>query len=280
MVNAMAKTEFFSGYSNMVQAIADVQNKIVKEEFSDVAELDIDDINKPRSVLRNACLIDSSERSIQAIIIKMLFFYIVLRKARDLQQPYYGIPIGTDETQRKYKPQIELFFQQDETDVEDAESRLEGRISFRLMNETSETLTKIELERLANKIKLKFGTASGYKWKKGKDMCSYIDREKGYQLQLLVFSKTEAKELITDVLSIQDHTPDWSKMNYKENEAPTEAFPIVRGNNTILGKIYKKPRLRPVETVRFQYAVAKIYGLGKPIPLMDRSFTFLDPLVS
>ena len=275
----MAKKENFSGYSNMVQAIADVQNKIVREEFNDVAELDIDDINKPRSVLRNACLIDSDEKSIQTVILKMMFFYIVLRKARDLQQPYYGIPIGTDEAQRKYKPQIELFFQQDWEDVEDIEIRVEGRISFRLMDETAATITKTELTNLAREIKAKFAIANGYKWKKGKDMCSYTDKDKGYQLQLLVFSKSEAKDLIKDVLSIQDHTPDWSKMHYKENEAPAEAYPLVRGNKTILGKVYKEPRLRPTETVRFQYAVAKIHGIGKPIPLVDRSGTFFDPLV-
>lgn len=275
----MAKKEFFNGYSNMVQVIAQEQNKIVREEFSDVAELDLDDFDRPRSVLRAACMIDASEKSIMTIVLKMLFFYILLRKARDLQQPYYGIPIGTDEAQRKYKPQIELFFQQDWEDLDDVETRVEGRISFRLMNETATTITKSELTNLAKEIKTKFAIAGGYKWKKGKDMCSYTDRDKGYQLQLLVFNKTGAKDLIKDVLSIQNHTPDWSKMQYKENEAPSEAYPMIRGNKTILGKVYKEPRLRPTETVRFQYAVAKVHGIGKPIPLVDRSGTFFDPLV-
>jgi hypothetical protein len=60
----MPKPINFSGFSQMVQTIADVQNRIVKEEFSDVSDDDLDDINKPRSVLRAACTIDPNGKSL------------------------------------------------------------------------------------------------------------------------------------------------------------------------------------------------------------------------
>jgi hypothetical protein len=275
----MSKPPQFSGFKQLVQTLADVQNKIVREEFSDVSELDIDDLGKPRSALREACLIDREEKSIQAIIVQMLFFYIVMRKARDFQQPYYGIPIGTDEAQRKYKPQIELVFAQDLDDVEEDEIRVWGSISFRLMSETSTTITKTEVERLAREVKRAFSTGSGYLWKKGKDMATYTDWSKGYQLQLLCFSKQDAKDLVQEVLSIQNHQADWKNFQYKVNEEPNEAYPMVRDRVTILGKQHREPRRRPVETVRFQYAVLKLHGKMKPIPLVDRSGTFYDPTV-
>jgi hypothetical protein len=97
-------------------------------------------------------------------------------------------------------------------------------------------------------------------------------------LQLLVRDKTEGKRIVDKVLDIQGHSPDWKKFNHAENEIPSEAFPIVPGNQTILGKSRKKPRKRPIADVRFQYAVIKIDGLPHPITLVDRSGVFLNPL--
>lgn len=163
---------------------------------------------------------------------------------------------------------IKLFFLESYQDVDPEYTPVSGEITFRLMTQTSETLTEAELTAYANKIKAVFGTPP-LKWKKGKDMAAYTDKEKGYQLQLLVRSKADAKVLIENILDIQSHTPDWKFLNYKENDEPTEAFPTIPDKTTILGKQRKLPRNRPIAEVVFQYATCHVHGLPNSICLYD-----------
>jgi hypothetical protein len=153
-----------------------------------------------------------------------------------------------------------LEFLEDELDVEAGYSRVDGRISFRLMNEDSESISKAELISIAKKIKTEFGEPKEYVWKKGKDLASYVDKANGYQFQLLVKNKQDAKDLIGKVLSLNSNTPNWDKLSYKEADSPTGAYPTVAGTQNILGKSYKQPRIRPIADVRFQYAYCFIMG--------------------
>jgi hypothetical protein len=157
---------------------------------------------------------------------------------------------------------------------------LRARISYRLMNETSTSLTKTELTSLANRIKTEFGASNGYIWRKGKDMATYKDVENGYDFQLLVRSKTDAKELISKILDTNQDTPDWKFLQYKENDEPTSAYPTLPPAQVILGDSIREPRRRPIGEVRFLYAHCDIWGRGKPVILYDRSFRYLNALVS
>jgi hypothetical protein len=209
---------------------------------------------------------------------RLFLYYFILRKTRDLVHPVYGSVIGGDAPARRHRPQITLYFQEDYNDIEPGYAPVTGEISIRLMNETAQTLTEANLRTYATKIKTSFTTGGGFVWRKGKESSSYTDWERGYQLQLLVRDKTEGKRLVEQVLDIQSHSPDWKKFNRSENDEPSLAFPTVPGNQTILAKSRKKPRKRPIADVRFQYATIKIDGLPHPIPLVDRSGVFLNPI--
>lgn len=99
-------------------------------------------------------------------------------------------------------------------------------------------------------------------------------------MQLLCRDVSTAKELINKILALQNHTPDWKFLKSNIADDENESFPYNPGNHTILGKSRKKPRRRPMVDVRFQYGTATIWGVNKPIALYDRSFTFIDPIIS
>ncbi len=268
----------FSEWEHLQSVFIKVHNRIVKEEFSDVTD-DDDITNVPRASLRHACLLKDSDTA-PITLLRMNFFYFSLRKAQDLQGHVYGMPLQDVQETRKYRPQIKLFFLEHLTGADEEEdyAPVTGEITFRLMNQTSETLTKAELTTYANKIKAVFATPP-IKWLKGKDMATYTDKEKGYQLQLLVRNRADAKELIGKILDIQNHTPDWKYLNYKENDEPTQAFPLIPKTETILGKQRKLPRSRPIATVAFQYATCHIHGLPNSVCLYDLTGRHASPLI-
>lgn len=131
---------------------------------------------------------------------------------------------------------------------------------------------------IATRIKTEFGINNGFVWKKGKDLASYIDKPKGYQFQLLVRNKTDAKEIITKVLNTNNDTPNWANLSYKESDEPNNAYPIIPGNVSILNQTRKKPRIRPIASVRFQYAYCSLWSKPQPVILYDRTFRYLEAL--
>lgn len=275
----MALPENFNDWEHFQSVLIKTQNRLVREEFSDLGgDGWPPNISTPRGSLRQACTLKDGDSAIITLL-RLFYYYFCLRKTRDLVQPVYGSVIEGEGTGRKFKPQITLFFQEDLDDIEAGYSPVTGEISFRIMDEKGSTLSESELKSYAQKISANFAKPKGFVWKKGKELSSYTDWEKGYQFQLLVRNKSEGKEIVKNILQIQQHTPDWSKFNHQENEQPSKAYPTVPERENVLGKSRKKPRRRPIADVRFQYAILKLYGLPNPIPLVDRSGIFLDPIV-
>lgn len=184
------------------------------------------------------------------------------------------------------RPEIQLVFRED-TDFNKkidqpgyhGLNRKKGRISFRLMDETSNTISKGELTRIGTKIKELFASNNGYVWEKGKELYSYSDWTKGYHFQILCRSKVQAKQLITMVLSIQNHTPDWKLLFTNENDNANERYPENPGTKVIAGEMVKIKKYRSLVKVRFQYAIAHLNGLTTPITLYDRRGKRGNPLV-
>ena len=250
-------------------------NLEVKEWFADLASDEVD-IGTPRSSLKAACTHQEND-SLVLTVGRMLLFDLVVRRVWN--RGVYGIPVSSFQEQRRFKPQIFLYFQEDEKDVEPGYPPISGEISFRLMNHTSDSITPAIATTLANRIKSEFAGGGGYQWKKGKIMVSYSEWDKGYQLQLLCRSKTEGREVIGKVLDIQNHSPNWKHMTVNENEEPASAYPTIPPNERIYGKNRRVPRRRPVGDARFQYALLHVHGLQNPVCLVDRSGTWPDPLV-
>lgn len=255
-------------------------NREVREYFSDfqIADNWDPDLTTPRGQLAAACKHEDADTYLITML-KCWFFEHI--KSQTYRVPYYGIPVAGFQESRKFRPQIKLFFLEDLEDVEPGYRPVEGEITCRLMDHTSETITPTIAETYANRVKLALGEAgNGYIWRKGKDMATYNDWSKGYALQLLTRSEAEAKELISKVLDIQNDTPQWSKMNYSVNEEPMAAYPTVPELDYIYGESRRLPRKRPIASCRFQYAVLHLWGVAAPIVLYDRSYTYSTALVT
>lgn len=270
----------FNPVEHFQDVVRKTHNPQVKRYFNDLGGEDIDpDISTPRSSLRTACLLDDDD-TLTMSLFKYLFYHFTVRRGDEILEPVYGIPVGTYHETRKFKPQIKLIFKEDLDTVEDGFTRVEAEITFRLMNETGETLTNTKIERLARNIKNELAIGDGFKFKKGKKLCSYNDPEKGYKLQLYCYDEPEAMKVVEKVLSIQNHAPQWENFNESKNKNEKKAYPTIPPKKKIVGKNRRIPRKRPTATVRFQYATLDVWGLKKPIPLVDRVYRFLDPIES
>jgi len=247
---------------------------MITKEFRDIE--DHDDISIPRSSLKAACWIRDADTATITLLKLFLFHGIV--KSGDFDEIYALISdlAGNNKSlKRKGYPQVHLFFSNNPTD----DSKIVfGQIGFRILNPSFNTRNLIDARKLATEIKNIFGQLSGYAWEKGKTYYSYCEWERGYQFQILSASESNVKSLITKVLNLQDHTPNWTYLNKIENDSPTETFPETTHSITILENTVKEPVLRPRVTVRFKYATLTIPP-HKPIVLFDLSGKRLDVLI-
>ena len=242
-------------------------NQEVREHFRDVQST-ANSATSPRAAALRACLIDGDDSSIIALHKRMNFYFKVLETHK--KPEIFGLPTLTYQDQFKFKPQIKLFFAEDYDDIDPGYQAVQGRLSFRLMGVEPGTVTQSQVNQWALKIKNEFATGGGYVWRKGKEQYIYREEDKGYQFRILARTQADARELITKLLSIEDHAPDWSKLNKSTNAAPSSAYPTNPGSTNVLGKTIKNPRKRPIADVRFLYAHFYIHGRKKPVTLVDR----------
>ena len=272
----MTLPDDYNASEHLQDTIKQVYNQEVRDWFSDITEVELD-ISTPRASLRTACLHQEEDTIDMTISRQNLFDMVILQRLkndganRDRDLNYRVL--------RRNKPQITLHFLEDLKDVEHGYEPIAGEISLRLMTETTTTLSKSEATNYGNKINSLFGSTGGFIWKKGKELCSYSDWDKGYQLQLLTRTEAEGRRVIEQVLDIQAHAPDWENFNLVHNGEPSASFPTVPPSETILGKTRKLPRRRPIADVRFQFASLKLSGLAKSVILFDRSGRHPEALV-
>ena len=268
-----------SGDTEQVQStIRRFLNEEVREWFKD---LDFDTINtsSARGALLRACKHDDSDSFLLTLGRAMLFDSLIRQRFAGFFGNTTGAgDVGTTTMRtgvlRKTKPQVVLYFIEDLADVSPEYAPVDGRISFRLMDHTSDSITPTDVNNYRQRIESRFSNNGGFVWKKGKLMCSYSDWSKGYQLQLLCKTETEGKRVVEQVLDIQNHTPDWSFFNAEENNQPAEAYPTVPERVRIYGLTRRLPRRRPIADVRFQFSRLHINGVPNPIILADRTRLF------
>ena len=168
-----------------------------------------------------------------------------------------------------------MFFRQDDSAVPDGYQPIRAQISFRLMNETSQTITKTNLIKIANEIKKEFASGSGFVWSKGKIKRVCKDSENGLNLNILCIKEQDGTAIIKKIYEVLGKTYNEDKCTTVNPERNSVNTP---GNQTILNTTVKKKRWRPTANVRFTHAVALIHGLSKPIVLVDRTGRYLDVL--
>lgn len=271
----MPLPEGFNEWEHLQHTIRRVHNQAVNDFYRNQPD---NNIGTSRSSAKHACLMKDGDTTAMTTL-RMWLFWVVCRKMRDNFEPYYGIPIASFDAEVKYHPQITCFFLEDAKDIKDKLPPIEGQLSIRLLKETSNTITKTELQTLAAKVNTAFGQNNGFEWQKGRDLYSYVDKANGHRFKVLARSKAHAVTIIKKLLNIAGDGYDAEFLRLNEAVSASAAFPAVPGNQTILNKQYKKPRKRPVVKVKFQYASIKIWGLPKPIILVDKTGYWSEAII-
>lgn len=228
-----------------------------------------------RRALRDSLLIQKNESRTSAMF-KVQYFRDFVQKVHS-QPVIIGIPKEQFDTniEVEYKPVVQLYFQQDRASIVPGYAPVTAEISFRLMNETEDTLTQANLQILARSIKSQFALNQGFTFDKGKNIALYNDKEHGYSLQIYTINESEGINIIRKILSIQNHTFDENKFRFTEPKRKSLNNP---GNKTIAGEVYKKRRWRPTATVRFQWASLTIHTRPLPYWLVDRTLSRPSPI--
>lgn len=275
----MAEPNNFSAEEQFQDINKKIANKIVRAYFKDIAALENDlDLTTSRQALLKACLHKEGDTLLLTIGRNQLFNQYT-SYATDQYPIIAGSLLSEIDATITYKPKITLFFQEDAEDAEVGYSPHRMEVSWRLINETTSTVTRAKLTTIANKIKAVFGSGNGYVFKKGRKMVRYRQIIKGYDFKLRSKELAEAKRLITDVLAIQGDTLDRTILKTSEVDNEIDAFPYNPGRQNILGKQINKPRRRPLVNVRFRYAYVIVHGRGKPIYLYSRAILSSETLV-
>ena len=268
-----------NAWSHYISVVTQIQNRVVREDFRDVGDDDWEpDISTPRSSLRTACTIRAND-SAPLVTLRLILYYVVLRKAQDMQIPYYGMPVAESQATFRFKPQVHLYFLQSALDYPSGSNPVTGSISFRLMDESTTSITQSKVTQIANLVKTHFGGSTPFTWRKGKTMVTYNNWEEGIAWQILSLNATEGERVIKQLLKVQGSTFDDKFMNINEPASPSQRYPTNPGSQSILGQVTTKPKQRPVADVKFRYATLSIHGKSRPVHLYDTTNRLVDVVV-
>ncbi|AFZ24777.1 hypothetical protein Cylst_2571 [Cylindrospermum stagnale PCC 7417] len=218
----------------------------------------------PKEQAAYACLMRDDDNA-ETMILRKLFFEFDCGHAQSLQAPVYGIPVSEHQRGVKFKPQVKLYFvERLGIDVIDRNNPASGEITFRLMNESSNTYSRAKAEAMAKDIKREFGTPI-FNWEKGWFYYYYKDFERGYDLRLLVKNKSEGERIAKNVLAIQGHPFNKDFVDFPDHD---RTYSLNPGTQLIYGQQTKKSVERPRVDVRFRYAQLLLHGRLKAINLV------------
>jgi hypothetical protein len=260
----MALPEKFSEWEHLQDQISRLHNKNVQLFFKNQAD---DDVSTPKASLKHACIMKDSDTA-DMTLLRKLFFEFDVGHAASLHPVMVGLPLLDWVRETTYKPQIKLYFREiynHEKHLVQGLQQVRGEISFRIMNKTAETISRTDSIEYAREIKAALVTTN-FVWSKGHFKCTYIDLENGYDLRLLVTSKTEGIAIITAVLKILDKSYSDDNFQYIEN---TKIFPENLGTHRVYGQTVKKWRKRPIANCKLSHAQLLIPGQVKPINLVS-----------
>jgi hypothetical protein len=268
----MALPDNFSEWEHLQNTLQIYHNKFVREEFSDITA--DDDISIPRGSLKRACLLKEDD-TVDITMLRFWLFFLHTRKAQDFQPAIYGTPVPAFDERVRYKPQVNLYFSQDDDSVPYKRHPSSAEMSYRLVGETHQTITETELNTIALRIKREFGDSNGYRWRKGRILCTYKNLEDGLNLQIYAYSESEAREVIRKMCDVAVKPFDEDYLVIHESR---KSFSTNPGTQMILGKARQKPQERPIVYVRFRRATVSIHGLPNPVTLVGRLWEKSTPL--
>lgn len=219
-------------------------------------------------------VLQGTKTELMQLVPQLMALYQLFEKNND--RGLYTIPVTTFQDHYTFKPQIKLSFYQLRDEVRDGLPRVTGEIAYRIMNETEETFTETNARVRAQRIKALFVEPELFVWQKGKDIATYLDKNNGYDFRLYIKNESEARKIITQVIAIENKQPDFTNLVMHESK---KNFPEITGTKRIYGEQRKLPRRRPLEDIKFRYAELHLWGLTKPVTLVDTLGNKDTPLV-
>ena len=243
---------------NLIEVLNRLQNLSVETFFTAVTG-DSDALAEQRVYFKDSLTIDVEADNLVTAFAKV---YALDRfqglDTGDLAK-VYGVPIEQFGEKVRFKPQICLKFRELEINQSDLPIRnykLEKEISFRLLGDEAPKNFD-DLTNLREKILAAF---SNYSWVvSSENTYTYRDFSRGYRLAIDI-EKDGFIELVTKVLSIQDHT-------YEEQYVGDTKVnrPLVPPKGTIFGKEVDLPFRGRFGTVVFWKAEYKQEGIEDKI---------------
>lgn len=267
----------FDPFEHLQKIYIPQHNAVVKRYFSDLGADWQPNIASPRSALRVACtMTDNDNQLIMSLRHHLLFD--LLGYGRKQLGVFYGIPAQQFQESVEGKPQVFLYFSQDSGSVPQGEKKVEAEYSFRVMDETSATMTPVKAIAIANKVKQHLVTGGqGVVFTKGKNIYKYYHEEHGYRLQVYGNTEADTQDIITRLLGCQNILYDENRLVIS---TPKKAsITSQTQTHVVYGKKKKKPRYRPVANVRFRYAYMYLRGNERPVYLVDTTGRHYDALV-
>lgn len=187
----------FSPWMHLHEMLLGAHNRNVSQTFFGVP---LDDLSDPMSAMRTACLMDADDTVDMTLLRLMLFYFVFEGK---LPTPVYALPIADYQGEVKFRPQVHLIFEETwHPDMDKEWSPIHSRVSFRMMTETSQTMSPGKAKSLANKIKEVLGSGKGFRFERGPLKVTYLDKEHGYDFRLLTTTEGEAVRVIEAAIQI------------------------------------------------------------------------------
>lgn len=259
----MSLPEEFSAWDHLREQLIAAHNMNVNRTFLGVPD---NDISTSMGGMKVACLLEEDD-TVDMFLLRMYLYYFVFQG--NLPQPIYGIPVSDYDSEITYRPQIKLIFKED-WNAHLLTSELypaTAEISYRLMHETGATMTPAKAKTIALKIKELFSLEGGFTFEKGPQIVYYKDSHNGCEFRLLVVNEAEGVRVIERVLEVAGHSFDEHKVSVSQSR---QSFPANPGLQEVYGREQRKPRRRPTTRVRFKRAELVIWGLRRPLVLVDR----------
>ncbi|WP_319418857.1 hypothetical protein [Pleurocapsa sp. FMAR1] len=240
-------------------------NRAINKHFRDVDGSDDASLSTaaPRQLIKRICLHKDTD-TMTLTLARMLTWWV---EAGNLLDEYiYGIPSTDFEISNTYYPQVKLHFREDKYEAYDNDRKVaRSEVSFRWREEDYST---VNINQLATKILNDFAKPVFF-YRKGRKAFTYWDKEKAYRFTVYTDDGTDAKKIIEQVIRIQDNSePDWDN-NLREHKDGKDYN--VPGSVRVMAKLIRKPKRRPLATVKFAYAELFIPGTTQPIVLVDAS---------
>jgi hypothetical protein len=256
----MSAPQDLSEFERRQNTLMQLRNRKIRQDyFSDVIDTTPDD--SPRRVLMDDLLLKDTDCFADMWLKSELLKEVIDDDAPVFLPNYDDIPVTV-----KDKPHVHLYFiEKKGTAILARRKRAEALISFRLVDKTISTITQSDLNELKREIGLAF--PSSYQLKKGRFKYSYRDKANGYELILTLLNETEAREVITKVLSIRDKTPDFE--DFLKTSTSEKNF-NARKTVMILNELEKLPLERPIADCYFQKAIIT-FGKLKKVTLLQRA---------